>query len=95
MTSTWQVVRKIQADNPYYRVTKWVLSAGGTTGLQPCALKSTITSTRTGQLLLRNGDGEEHLDLEPGQPVEIGRGADQELINTAEHGMEFTMIEFK
>jgi hypothetical protein len=63
MSSTGQVVRNIQADNPYYRVTKWVLPAGGTTSLQPCAFKSTITSTRTGQLLMRNGDGEEHLDL--------------------------------
>ena len=95
MSSTGEVVRDVQANNPYYRITKWVLPAGATTGSPPCAFKSTIMAARTGRLLLRNGDGEKHLDLNPGQPVEIGRGADQELINTTEHDIELTMIEFK
>jgi hypothetical protein len=93
--STGQMVRNVQENNPHYRITKWVLPAGGATGVQPCAFKSTIMATRTGQLLLRNIDGERYLDVSPGQPVEIGRGADQELINTTGHEMELTMIEFK
>lgn len=95
MSSTGQVVRNVQADNPYYRITKWALPAGGTTGIQPGAFKSTIMSGRAGQLLLRNKNGEQRLDLDPGQPVEIGTGADQELVNTTDDEVELTVIEFK
>ena len=56
MSSARQAVGNVQWNNPYFRITKWVLHAGETTGLQPCASKSTIMSVTTGQFLLRNGN---------------------------------------
>ena len=95
MDATTQAMRDVRSDNPYYRVTRWVLPAGATTGQDQDQHRATILPSATGQLLLKKQDGEQHMEAVAGQPLEIEPGVGRELFNTSEHELSFTMIEFK
>ena len=93
MDAAAQAVRDVQSDNPYYRVTRWVLPAGATTGEDQDEHRATTLPSATGQLLLKKQDGEQHMEAFAGQPLEIEPGVGRELFNTSEHELSFTMIE--
>ncbi len=94
MMAIAQATPDVQADNDLYRITKWTLPSGATTGPDPHGFKATILPSTPGQLLCKSDGQEHHIELVAGQPVEIARGA-TELVNRNEHEVAFTMIEFK
>jgi hypothetical protein len=73
MEATTQAVRDVQSDNDYYRVTRWTLPAGATTGPDDEEHKATILPSASGQLLLKKLGGEQRVDAVAGQPIEIER----------------------
>lgn len=95
MDATTQAVRDVQSDNDYYRVTRWILPAGATTGLGDDEHQATILASASGQLLLRKLDGEQRIDAAAGQPIKFERGTSRELVNRSKHDLSFTLIEFK
>jgi hypothetical protein len=95
MNAAAQVVRDVQSENQYYRVTRWVLPAGATTGPDQNEHRATILPSATGRVLLKKPDGEQCIRAVAGQPIEIERGTGRELVNGSEHALSFTMIEFK
>jgi quercetin dioxygenase-like cupin family protein len=94
MMAIAQATPDMQADNDLYRITKWTLPSGATTGPYPHGFRATILPSTSGQLLCKSDGQEQPIDLVAGQPVEIARGA-KELVNANEHEVAITMIEFK
>ncbi len=95
MAANAQTKREVQADNDYYRITKWTLPALGTTGRHPHQFRATILPWTIAQPLLRRDGREQHVDFVAGQAHEIEPGSDDELVNTTEHEVSFLAIEFK
>jgi hypothetical protein len=69
MDATTQAVRDVQSDNPYYRVTRWVLPAGAATGEDQDERRATLLPSATGQLLLKKQDGEQPWRPLPDSPL--------------------------
>jgi hypothetical protein len=95
MDATTRARREVQSDNDYYRVTRWILPAGATTGPDVDEHRATILPSAPGKLLLKKQGREQRIDAVAGQPLEIERGTSRELVNRSEHDLTFTMIEFK
>ena len=94
MMAIAQATPDIRADNNHYRITRWTLPSRATTEPYPHGFRATILPSTPGQLLCNSSGQEQHIDLVAGQPIEIVSRS-RELVNTTEHEVAFTMIEFK
>jgi hypothetical protein len=93
--TTTQAVWKPQANNPYYRITELVLPPWATTGPQRFEFKATLLPHTAGQLRFKSQGQERHTEIVAGLPFEIERKTENEIVNTTDKQLEFTVMEVK
>lgn len=84
-----------QANNPYYRITELILPASKSTALKRFEFKTTFLPHTAGQLLFKMHGRERNAEIIVGRPIEFLSGTESEIVNTSDHELRFTVIEFK
>jgi hypothetical protein len=95
MGATTQATWNAQANNPYYRIIELVLPALTSTGLRRFEFETTLLPHTGGRLLVRSDGQERHTKIIAGRPIEFESGTENEIVNTTEQELRFTVMEFK
>lgn len=95
MVGRSHAVWNAQANNPYYRITELILPALASTGLQRFEFKTTLLPHTAGQILFKSQCQERQREIIAGRPIEFESETESEIVNTTDHEIGFTVMEFK
>ena len=88
-------VPTVQLDNERTRVTEWRFAPGAATGWHRHEYDYVVVPMTTGQLLLKEPEGERYTELPAGVSYGRGIGVEHNVINANEFEFVFIEVEFK
>ena len=88
-------VPTVQLDNERTRVTEWRFAPGAATGWHRHEYDYVVVPMTTGQLLLKEPEGERYAELAAGVPYCRGIGVEHNVINANEFEFVFIEVEIK
>ena len=88
-------VPTVQLDNERTRVTEWRFAPGAATGWHRHEYDYVVVPMTTGQLLLKEPEGERYAELPAGVSYGRGIGVEHNVINANEFEFVFIEVEIK